>query len=316
MEELANIPEMQPQLEDLKHHGPDGKNYWNSRELCGALGYSAYWKFSRVIDKAIAIATKKGMKIDDHFNQAVDMVRVGSGAYRKVETLHLSRMACLIIAQNADGKKPSVQTARQYFNDSADTLELIENTQTSNILLYKSPQGDTRIEVIFNSETFWMSQKRMATLFGVDVRTINYHLNQIYESGELSKTPTIRKIGIVQTEGDRDVDRTPLFYNLDAIIAVGYRVNSYQATQFRIWATSVLKEWKDRLEAFLATMDYNGTTISGSVFHDKAIEKAHKEYDKYKVIQDGTMVSDFDYYLSGYYGSDDELLSFNITYTP
>ena len=82
----------------------------------------------------------------------------------------------------------------------------------------------------------------MADLFGVDVRTINYHLGQIYEKGQLTKEATIRKIGIVQSEGERDVERTPLFYNLDAIIAVGYRVNSYQATQFRIWATSVLKE--------------------------------------------------------------------------
>ena len=92
-----------------------------------------------------------------------------------------------------------------------------------------------RIEVVFNSETFWMSQKRMADLFGVDVRTINYHLGQIYETGELTKEATIRKIGIVQSEGEREVERTPLFYNLDVIIAVGYRVNSYQATQFRIW---------------------------------------------------------------------------------
>ena len=80
----------------------------------------------------------------------------------------------------------------------------------------------------------------MADLFGVDVRTVNYHLGQIYETGELTKEATIRKIGIVQSEGKRDVERTPLFYNLDA---VGYRVNSYQATQFRIWATSVLKEF-------------------------------------------------------------------------
>lgn len=77
----------------------------------------------------------------------------------------------------------------------------------------------------------------------MDVRTVNYHLKQIFESGELSEGATIRKIGIVQPEGDRSVERAPLFYNLDAIIAVGYRVNSYQATQFRIWATSVLKEF-------------------------------------------------------------------------
>ena len=119
----------------------------------------------------------------------------------------------------------------------------MRNSLESNILLYKTAQGETRIEVIFNNETFWMSQKKMAALFGVDVRTISYHIGQIYETGELDKMATIRKIGIVQTEGERDVERAPLFYNLDVIIAVGYRVNSYQATQFRIWATSVLKEF-------------------------------------------------------------------------
>lgn len=87
-----------------------------------------------------------------------------------------------------------------------------------------------------------MSQKRMAVLYGVEVPTINYHLSQIYESGELTEQATIRNILIVQTEGNREVNRPQMLYNLDAIIAVGYRVNSYQATQFRIWATSVLKE--------------------------------------------------------------------------
>ena len=82
----------------------------------------------------------------------------------------------------------------------------------------------------------------MAELYGVDVRTVSYHLTQIYESGELQESATIRKIGIVQNEGIREVSRPQMLYNLDAIIAVGYRVNSYQATQFRIWATTVLKE--------------------------------------------------------------------------
>lgn len=87
-----------------------------------------------------------------------------------------------------------------------------------------------------------MSQKRMAELYNVDVRTVSYHLTQIFESGELEESATIRKIEIVQMEGDREVNRPQMLYNLDDIIAVGYRVNSYQATQFRIWATSVLKE--------------------------------------------------------------------------
>ena len=163
------------------------------------------------------------------------MVKVGSGSFRKVENIHLSRIACLIIAENADGKKPQVQMAREYFKQEISTPESINNSLSANILLYKTGQGEVRIEVVFNSETFWMSQKRMADLFGVDVRTINYHLCQIYETGELTKEATIRKIGIVQSEGEREVERTPLFYNLDVIIAVGYRVNSYQATQFRIW---------------------------------------------------------------------------------
>ena len=151
-------------------------------------------------------------------------------------------MACLIIAENADSKKPQVQTARQYFKEQTPATVLIESQVSSRILLYKTNQGETRIEVVFNSETFWLSQKRMADLYGVDVRTVSYHLSQIYESGELKEEATIRKIGIVQMEGEREVNRPQMLYNLDAIIAVGYRVNSYQATQFRIWATAVLKE--------------------------------------------------------------------------
>ena len=234
---------MRPTFDAIRRTDENNKEYWSSRDLCNAMGYSTNWKFQNVINKAIAVANQKGMKIDDHFNQTVDMVKLGSGAYRKVNIFRLSRMACMIIAENADGKKPLVQQAREYFSQSVSTTELIQNSLESNILLYKTSQGETRIEVIFNNETFWMSQKRMADLFGVDRATIAYHLSQIYESGELTKEATCRKIQQVQLEGERDVERTPLFYNLDAIIAVSYRVNSYQATQFRIWATSVLKEF-------------------------------------------------------------------------
>lgn len=243
MEENDKILQMVPSFESIRRKDENGNDYWSSRDLCGAMGYSANWKFQKVIDKAIKVAGEKGMKLDEHFNQAVDMVRIGNGSFRKVNIFRLSRMACMIIAENADNRKLLVQQARDYFGQSVPMVDLVANSLSSNILLYKTAQGEARIEVIFNSETFWMSQKRMADLFGVDVRTINYHLGQIYESGELTKEATIRKIGIVQSEGDREVERTPLFYNLDAIIAVGYRVNSYQATQFRIWATSVLKEF-------------------------------------------------------------------------
>jgi len=115
--------------------------------------------------------------------------------------------------------------------------------QSSDIIFYSTPDGDIHLEVLFNDETFWLSQKRMAELFGVEVHTINYHLKEIFKSGELQEAATIRKIRIVQKEGGRDVSRDVDFFNLDAIIAVGYRVNSYQATHFRIWATNTLREF-------------------------------------------------------------------------
>ncbi len=111
------------------------------------------------------------------------------------------------------------------------------------ILLYATPESRTIIEVFFENETFWLSQKKMSELFNVDVRTINEHLKNIFVTGELERESTIRKFRIVQKEGSRDVSRDLDCFNLDAIIAVGYRVNSHEATRFRIWATRTLKEF-------------------------------------------------------------------------
>ena len=111
------------------------------------------------------------------------------------------------------------------------------------LILYHTPDGAVRIEVLFESETFWLNQKRIAELFGVDLRTISEHLQNIYATGELTPDRTLRKIRRVQTEGNREVSREIEFYNLDAIISVGYRVKSVQATQFRIWATQTLREF-------------------------------------------------------------------------
>lgn len=113
----------------------------------------------------------------------------------------------------------------------------------SSFVLYTAPSGDVKLEVFLQDETLWLTQKMMAELFGVDVRTINEHLRNIYQSKELVEDSTIRKIRIVQDEGGRGVSRKIDFYNLDVIIAVGYRVNSRRATQFRIWASRVLKNY-------------------------------------------------------------------------
>lgn len=111
------------------------------------------------------------------------------------------------------------------------------------IILYTSPDGVTKLEVHFEDETFWLTQRRIAELFGVSVPTVSEHLTAIFDSGELDRQATIRKFRRVQIEGGREVERDLDHYSLDAIIAVGYRVNSKQATQFRIWATNTLKEY-------------------------------------------------------------------------
>ena len=234
-----NIPSIQPDFERIKKQDNKGLEYWTSRELCTALGYGTYQKFNRTLNKAIAIANKKGCNTTEHFNATFEMVKLNSGSFRKVENIHLSRIACLMIAENADSKKPQVQIAKEYFKQEISTPELIDNSLSSNILLYKTKQGESRIEVIFNNETFWMSQKRMADLFGVETNTINNHLKEIFKSGELEESSVIRKIRTTELDGKND---DTLFYNLDAVIAVGFRVGSYQAGQFRMWATSVLKE--------------------------------------------------------------------------
>lgn len=111
------------------------------------------------------------------------------------------------------------------------------------IIIYQGDDGEIKIDVRMGGDTVWLTQKSIAHLFGVETPAISKHIKNIYESGELDATATISKMETVQIEGKREVTRHPDFYNLDVIIAVGYRVNSYQATKFRIWATKVLKEY-------------------------------------------------------------------------
>ena len=115
--------------------------------------------------------------------------------------------------------------------------------ELTEFLLYTAPGGNVKVEVILNNETVWLTQKAIAELFGVQVPAISKHLENIYESGELRPDATISILETVQMEGNREVKRNIEYYCLDAIISVGYRVNSLQATQFRIWATKTLKDY-------------------------------------------------------------------------
>lgn len=147
-----------------------------------------------------------------------------------------------------------------------------ESPSQNDIIFYSTPKGDIKIEVVFNDENFWLTQKRMSELFGVDVRTVNEHLQNIYKSSELNKEATIRKNRIVQKEGKRKVNREIDYYNLDVIIAVGYRVNSFEATQFRIWATKTLREFIIKGFVLNDEMLKNGRPF-GKDYFDELLER-------------------------------------------
>ena len=161
-----------------------------------------------------------------------------------------------------------IRKAQESTEKMSKELQPIE----SQFVMYTSPKGEVKVDVVFQDETIWLSQKKMAALFNVEVNTINYHLKEIFNSGELKESSTIQKIRIVQQEGKREVSREVEFYNLDAIIAIGYRVNSYEATQFRIWATKTLKEFM--IKGFVMDDDRlkNGTHF-GKDYFDELLER-------------------------------------------
>lgn len=143
---------------------------------------------------------------------------------------------------------------------------------TAEFLIFTTQAGENTIETRFEDDAIWMSQKMMATLFEVEVNTINYHLKEIYKSQELLEMATIRKFRIVQQEGKRQVERLIDFYHLDAIISVGYRVNSIRATQFRQWATQVLRDFAIKGYVLDKKRMENGSFL-GEDYFEKLLEE-------------------------------------------
>lgn len=148
---------------------------------------------------------------------------------------------------------------------SKDKKLQIRNS-TAEFLVFTNQNKTSTIEVRYEDESIWLSQKLMAELFNVEVNTINYHLKEIYKSSEIQEDGTIRNFRIVQQEGKRQVNRDIDFYNLDAIISVGYRVNSIRATQFRQWATQVLREYAIKGYVLDKKRMENGTFLDEDYF--------------------------------------------------
>ncbi|MBF0475986.1 MAG: virulence RhuM family protein [Deltaproteobacteria bacterium] len=150
--------------------------------------------------------------------------------------------------------------------------ELETTGKQSRVILYTTDDGKVTVDVFFAQDNFWLTQKTMGELFGVNKSTISRHLKNIYESGELTQAATVSKMATVQTEGERRIAREVEFYNLDAVIAVGYRVNSVKATHFRIWATNTLREFVVKGFVINDQMLKNGRAF-GKDYFDELLEK-------------------------------------------
>ena len=216
---------------------------------------------------------------------------------------------------------------------------------TAEFLIFTSQDGKNSIEARFEDETIWLTQKLMGELFEVGTNTINYHLKEIFKSGEIEENAVIRKFRITADDGK---NYNTNFYNLDAIISVGYRVNSLRATQFRQWATKILKtdvsiaknyltkneleslgrivnayldlaeerakrqipmtmqDWAKRLDLFLEYDDRSVLQNAGEITTQIAKDHAETEFEKYRIIQDRLFQSDFDKEITKLLKNDDK----------
>ena len=167
--------------------------------------------------------------------------------------------------------------------------------------------SEQSFEMRYEDENIWLTQKMMATLYNVEISTINEHITKIYTDKELEEAATIRNFRIVQTEGTRQVNRDVKHYNLQMIIAVGFKVNNERAVQFRKWANKIVKDYtiqgwvmdKERLknDGSILTKDYTEYEIlhdSGKVTAEIAKSFAESEFEKYRIVQDRLFKSDFD----------------------
>ncbi len=204
--------EMQSPFDAIKETDGEGREWWNSRKLARLMGYQK-------------LQQEKGLDLKEHMVEIEEMAQLNNGGYRQVKSIRLSRTACVAIALDADQKKPIVKAAKEYFTSKMNSQKLATSFE-GNVLIYRSSTGRVNVNVLFSQDTFWLSQKRMSELFNVALSTINYHLTQIDESGEVQLSTAIRKIRIPSDNCD---EQGVLLYNLDAIIAVGYR-NSVELT--------------------------------------------------------------------------------------
>ena len=188
-------------FDKIRHTDENGSEYWMARELATAIGYKDFRNFKGLIEKAQKLCAQNNAKVEDHFVETTEMVELGSGANRSVPSYRLTRYACLLISMCANSKKSQALTALQYFSGKQEISKGVELYTDTDIVFFSDPKGNLRVQLFFDGETVWTTQKRIAEIFQVEVPTVNYHLKNIFDSGELNKYSVIRKDWITADDG-------------------------------------------------------------------------------------------------------------------
>lgn len=262
-----------------------GQEYWSARELASVIGYADYRNFSKIIDKAKVLCVQNNKSVEDHFVEVNEMVTIGSEAKRKLKSYHLSRYACLLISMSLSSKKENALPALEYFsgkqNLSSSSLQNADTYTNTDIVFFSDSEGKLRVELVFDGDTVWTTQKRIAEIFQVDVRTVSYHINEILNSGELNKYSVIQKSWITADDGKK----------LNGIVSAYIDLAANRAKRH---IPTTMEQWGKFLDGFLELSSYPILIDKGKVSALEARLKAYEEYDKFRVIQDREFLSDFD----------------------
>ena len=190
-------------FEIIRHKEQDGNEYWLSRELASAAGYKDYRNFKGVVEKAIGLCRSNNANEVDHFVECTEMAEVGSGAKRELASYRLTRYACLLIAMCMNAKKVQAIEALQYFSGKQEITKGVDLYKNTDMVFFSDPEGNLRVQLFFDGDTVWATQKRIAEIFQLEVNTVSYHIGEIFSTGELNKYSVVRKDWITAADGKK-----------------------------------------------------------------------------------------------------------------
>ena len=190
-------------FENIRHTDENGNEYWLVRELASVVGYKDYRNFKGVVEKAIGLCRTNNANAADHFVECTEMVGVGSRAKRELASYKLMRYACLLVAMCMNAKKEQAIDALQYFSGKQEITKGVDLYKNTDLVFFSDPEGNLRVQLFFDGDTVWTTQKRIAEIFQVEVNTVSYHVSEIFSTGELNKYSVVRKDWITAADGKK-----------------------------------------------------------------------------------------------------------------